>query len=84
MNKLLFFLFLFSSSLYFAQQATVRGFVNDKSNGEVIPFQKVKLYSNTTLVAGALTDVNGFFSIPKLNSGTYLLKIENPQFSLKE
>ncbi len=84
MNKLLFFLFLFSSSLYFAQQATVRGFVNDKSNGEVIPFQKVKLYSNTTLVAGALTDVNGFFSIPKLNTGTYLLKIENPQFSTKE
>ena len=60
-----------------SQDAIFRGFVHEKSSGEVIPFQKVKIYSASNEYFGALTDVNGFFSIPKLSIGKYAVSIEN-------
>lgn len=66
----------------FAQDHTVRGFIYSKANGEPIGFEKVKLLKKTdsSLVAGAFSDVNGFFSIPKINVGSYLLKVDNPAY----
>ena len=65
-----------------AQDHTVRGFIYAKSNGEPIGFEKIKLLkkSDSSFVAGALTDVNGFFSIPKVNMGSYLIKVDNPAY----
>lgn len=61
-----------------AQSATVRGFIYEQATGEPIPFQKVKLTSQASgNIYGAVTDVNGFFSIPKLTVGQYNLKVEN-------
>jgi hypothetical protein len=68
------------SFLSFAQDATLRGFIYDGTNGEVIPFQKVILQSSSNEQSKALTDVNGFFSIPKLSIGNYTILIENYQF----
>ncbi|MFN5417645.1 MAG: TonB-dependent receptor plug domain-containing protein [Flavobacteriia bacterium] len=63
-----------------AQSATVRGFIYDKTNGEPVIFQKVRLISKSGTIFGAATDVNGFFSIPKLNIGEYTAKIDNPSY----
>ncbi|MBP6459961.1 MAG: TonB-dependent receptor [Crocinitomicaceae bacterium] len=75
------FIALVISSITFGQQATLRGFIYEKATGEVIPFQKVKLTSENNTIYGALTDVNGFFSIPKLNKGTYTISITNFNFN---
>jgi hypothetical protein len=62
----------------YAQDATVRGRVNEKSNGEGVAFEKVKLLKqDSSFYAGAVTDGNGIFSIPKVPQGNYIIKIEN-------
>jgi hypothetical protein len=66
----------------FAQDHTIRGFLYAQSTGEPIGFEKIKLLkkSDSSFVAGALSDVNGFFSIPKILIGSYLLKVDNPAY----
>lgn len=82
MSKLLYsLLFLFFSQALFSQEFTVRGFIYDKSNGEAMAYEKVKLLNtDSSVVAGAVSDINGFFSIPKLIIGSYILKIENQKY----
>ena len=82
MNKLFYFLlFLFFSQVIFSQDFTVRGFIYDKSNGEALAYEKVKLLNtDSTVLAGAVSDINGFFSIPKLILGSYILKIDNQKY----
>ncbi len=74
---------VFLISAAFAQDHNVRGFIYNKENGEPMPFEKVRILKRTdsTTVAGAVTDVDGFFSIVKLDKGRYIIKIEN--FSYK-
>lgn len=65
-----------------AQDFSIRGFIYDKSNGEAMGFVKVRLLNNidSSVVTGAITDVNGFFSLPKIEQGKYILKIENTYY----
>lgn len=65
-----------------AQDYTIRGFIYDNENGEAMAFEKVRLLKSpdSSFVAGALTDINGFFSIPKINKGKYILKVENAAY----
>lgn len=80
MKKLLFLFGLFACiSLTFGQDHILRGFIYDSENGEPIPFEKVTLIPTVKSIGitGAITDVNGFFSIPKLAIGTYLLRVED-------
>jgi hypothetical protein len=76
------FIFLLTGYLS-AQNYNIRGFIYDKSNGEVMAFEKVKLLNaaDSTVAFGSVSDVNGFFSIPKIPIGNYILVIEN--FSYK-
>jgi hypothetical protein len=60
-----------------SQESIFRGFIYEKASGEVIPFQKVKVYASDSTFFGAMTDVNGFFSIPKLQLGIYTVRIES-------
>jgi len=53
-----------------AQSGTIRGFVYDSDNGEPILFGNVYLEGTTI---GGSTDVNGFFSINKVEPGEYTL-----------
>jgi hypothetical protein len=71
------FCLLFVSLLGFSQYATIRGFVYNKSNGEPVAFSNVYLKGTTT---GASTDLNGFFSINKINPGSYTLLVTNLEF----
>lgn len=73
--------FITFTSIYSQNQSgTVRGFVYEQANGEPVLYQKVKLISASGTIYGAVTDVNGFFSIPKLNLGNYTIKIESLTF----
>lgn len=73
---LLVSLLLLTLEKTFAQQYNVRGFVSDEKTGEAISNEKVTLLrADSSLVAGAMTDQNGLFSIPKLEAGNYLLRL---------
>ena len=64
-----------------SQNATIRGFIYGKADGEPMPFEKVRLLkTDSSMVTGAITDVNGFFSMSKLNVGEYIVKVSNPSF----
>lgn len=83
MKNLLILLLLVSCNFLFAQDFVIRGFVYDKSNGEPMPYEKVKLLkSDSTLVAGAQTDLNGFFQIPKLQKGKYIVKVDIASYEI--
>ena len=71
------FCLLFISLIGFSQFATIRGFVYNKSNGEPVAFSNVYLKGTTT---GASTDLNGYFSINKVNPGSYTLLVTNLEF----
>ena len=83
MKKILFLFGLFASITFsFGQDHILRGFIYDAENGEPVPFEKVTLIPTVKSISitGAITDVNGFFSIPKLAMGTYLLRVEDLNF----
>lgn len=72
-------LIIISCQYALSQDYTIRGFIYEKANGEPMAFEKVKLLSasDSAIVSGGLTDVNGFFSISKVSKGKYILKVEN-------
>lgn len=69
--------FLLIAALGFSQHATVRGFVYNKANGEAVAFSNVYIKGTTN---GTSTDLNGFFTIAKINPGTYTLMVTNLEF----
>ncbi|MEJ6588614.1 MAG: TonB-dependent receptor [Crocinitomicaceae bacterium] len=76
--------FLFVSNQLIAQSKTVRGFIYDQSNGEPMAYEKVKILNpDSTTVAGAISDLNGFFQIPKLENKLYLIKVENFKYEVQ-
>ena len=68
---------LFTTYSALAQDFIVRGFIYEQETGEPAPFTKVRIVE---LNQGAVTDLNGFFSIPKLPKGEFTLEITNIQF----
>lgn len=78
MLKNLFFLFIiFVGFNLNAQDYSIRGFVYDDGNMEPISDIKIKLLKqDSSVIAGAYTNLNGGFLIPKLSKGAYILKVE--------
>lgn len=76
LKLLLITLFLANVSFSYAQKANIRGSVKDKSNGEPLIFTQVNLYSTTDTLQ-TTTDIEGFFSFPKLEIGEYTLEIND-------
>jgi hypothetical protein len=68
----IFTILLFFTLISFAQSGNIRGFVYEKESGEPVIFTKVILEGTNY---GAITDVNGYFSITKVESGDYKLLI---------
>ncbi|NUM31162.1 MAG: carboxypeptidase-like regulatory domain-containing protein [Bacteroidetes bacterium] len=62
---------IFSFSLH-AQKSEIRGFVYNKKTGEPISYASVVVIENK---AGATTDANGFYILPKLFAGTYNVSV---------
>ena len=65
-------LFISFSSILFAQNANIRGFIYLKESGEPVIFTNAYL-KGTGL--GAPSDENGYFSITKVPPGTYILQV---------
>ncbi len=65
-----------------AQDANIRGFIYTKASGEPVPYQKVKLlsFADSTVVAGATTDKNGYYSLPKIEQGKYIIEVFNYEY----
>lgn len=63
---------LFVVNLSYSQNATLRGFVYDKTNGEPIIFTNV-YFKGTSI--GSTTDANGFYAINQVPPGTYRLMV---------
>ena len=69
MNKcIVIHLFLLSSFQVFSQTGTVRGFVYEEDSGEPAMFSNVMLEGTQI---GAVTDVNGFFTLTQVPNGNY-------------
>jgi len=64
---------LFDVGTALAQSGSIRGFVNDASNGEPLEFVNVVVRRDGSLVKGAVTDANGFYAIPELDRGPYVI-----------
>ncbi len=82
MQKLIISLsFIYISLTAFSQDFNIRGFLYDEENGEPVLFEKVVLLKlDSTTYSGAVTDVNGFFSIVKIQIGEYILSINNGDY----
>jgi len=65
------FFILLTGSLH-SQTGAIKGFVYDKDNGEPCMFANVMIQGTTF---GAATDINGYFSIPKISDGDYTIII---------
>ncbi|MEY4520992.1 MAG: hypothetical protein RIT10_177 [Bacteroidota bacterium] len=66
----------------FSQEYILRGFVTDQKSGEPIGFEKIKQFkaADSSIVTSATSDDNGFFTIPKVKPGKYLIKVDNPAY----
>lgn len=56
----------------YSQTGAIKGFVLDKENGEPCMFANVSIVGTNY---GAATDMNGYFTIPKMPDGDYTVKI---------
>jgi hypothetical protein len=68
---------MFMSVFIHAQTGSVKGFVYEKSTGEVLIGANAKI---VLIKKGAQTDVNGFFNIPKVPVGNYKLTVTSLGF----
>ncbi|TNE96442.1 MAG: TonB-dependent receptor [Bacteroidetes bacterium] len=61
-----------------AQDVTIRGTLYNSANGEPMPYEKIRLLNmDSSTVSGAITDLDGLFSIPKISQGSYIVKAES-------
>lgn len=75
-----FLLFVVCSLLSFstfAQDATVVGFIKDKKTGEPVIFASVVLEGTNY---GVSSDVNGYYTLSKVEPGTYTLKASSLEY----
>lgn len=61
-------------------QATIRGFVTDKSTGEPAIFVTVSLEGTSY---GVTTDVTGYYTLSKIPAGTYTINVSSVEFETK-
>ncbi|MEZ4938944.1 MAG: TonB-dependent receptor [Crocinitomicaceae bacterium] len=65
------------SNIVLGQDAVLKGFVYDDKTQEPVPFTNVYIKE---LETGAVTDLDGFYQIPKIPAGTYTVKVTNVQY----
>ena len=72
MKKALVLIFTIITTMVSAQTGSIRGFVYDKETGEPLMLTNVVL--ENTLI-GTTTDVNGYFVLSKIKTGSYNIKV---------
>ena len=78
LKNIFFVLALLAGFIAQAQDCTIRGFVKSKEKGEPILMALVALEGTTV---GTNTDENGYFSLTKLQPGTYYLFVKVINFN---
>ena len=73
LKNIVFVIALFAALIGRSQDCTIRGFVKSKEKGEPILMALVALEGTTS---GTNTDENGYFSLTKLQPGTYVLFVK--------
>jgi outer membrane receptor protein involved in Fe transport len=78
MKKLYYLLIYLLPLQIFAQTTSIEGIIVDNTNNFPLEFASVSIYtsSDSNLVNGAITDINGKFLIKGLNSGSFYLKVQ--------
>ena len=82
MKRAILFLLILSSSLAYAQQSgSIQGTVVDSQSGQILEMVAVQLFtysgSDSTMVSGAQTDMDGYFYFMKLKPGKYKLVLSS-------
>ena len=75
--RIKFFLLLpivFTGVMALAQEGTIKGRVTEKGTGEALPFATVTAETENQVIAGATTDMDGFYTIKQVPAGTYTVK----------
>ena len=57
---------------------TISGFIKDNSNGEPLPYANIIIDTNSQNpknITGVASDVNGYFIIPDIDQGDYILRV---------
>ena len=62
---------------------TLKGVIQDAESGEPLPFTKVLLKKNESILGGANTDFDGKFTIKPIPSGTYDVEFKSVGFQKK-
>ena len=76
MRKYLFILFFFLTSIAAMAQRHVTGLVVESDTEEPVAQTTVRLLrTDSTLVTGGLTDLNGKFRVKAPSAGTYILQV---------
>ena len=57
-----------------SQSTALRGYVSDKSNGTVLVGANVTLRDSTQHIRGAVTSTDGYYIIPRLSPGQYVVQ----------
>lgn len=73
-NVVLVGLFLLLSQVVLGQAGKIKGFVYEQVNGEPLAGVTVQIKGKAM---GAHTDLNGFFTIPKVSQGTYIVVVSS-------
>lgn len=81
MKNLLLCFVLLSTSMIFAQKATIRGIVKDASNGESVIFASVALVGTDFATS---TNESGIFGFSGLEKGSYTVKIVAVGYAIYE
>ncbi|GAB2764040.1 TonB-dependent receptor [Rhabdobacter roseus] len=79
-KALLLILFCCTGSLAWAQTGTIRGTVKDAKNNEPLIGATVRVAGTTV---GVSTDIEGFFTLPKLAAGTYTIEVSFISYKTK-
>jgi len=74
-------LFISICTFSFGQTGKLQGEIIDKETGEYLPFVKVILKKiDSTTVAFAASDINGFYSFNSILPGNYMLQVQSIDF----
>ena len=58
-----------------AQTATIRGFVTDEADGQLLPGVNVSVEDGAGGLTGAATNLDGFYTIAGVPVGRYILRV---------
>ncbi len=77
MKRIIIYLLLLINALGVSAQSCIKGKVVDKVTEEPLGFVNVRIYhsGSTEFASGAVTDVDGLFSVQNLSNGKYTLSI---------